>query len=204
VSDDHPLRLILFVGFLIYMPMGIRYRLKSHTGEKLDRRQEGSFVLITLRLCGIAAMLVFLAWLINPAWMAWAAVPLPAWLRWVGLGFGLIAGPLILWTFHSLGRNLTDTVVTRMEHTLVESGPYRWVRHPLYTAAALAFLGNALATANAFLFVTGFVAIVLLVVRTRKEEANLVARFGNAYRDYIRRTGRFLPLGRRPGKLLKF
>jgi protein-S-isoprenylcysteine O-methyltransferase Ste14 len=193
VTDDQPFRLILLIGFLIYMPIGIRYRLKSYTSEKLNRRQEGLFVLVTLRLLGIAAMIAFVSWLINPAWMAWSAVPLPAWIRWIGLGLGLIAGLLILWTFHSLGRNLTDTVVTRKEHTLVETGPYRWVRHPLYTAAALAFLGNSVATANAFLFATGFMAVALLVVRTRKEEANLVARFGEDYRDYRRRTGRFLP-----------
>jgi len=199
MTDDHPFRLILLIGFLIYLPMGVRYRLKSRTGEKLDRRQEGLFTLVTLRVCGVAAMLAFVAWLINPVWMAWASVPLPAGLRWAGLGLGLVSGLLILWTFHSLGRNLTDTVVTRREHSLVTSGPYRWVRHPLYTAAALAFLGNSLATANAFLFATGFVAIALLILRTSKEEANLIARFGDAYRDYMRRTGRFLPLGRRPG-----
>ncbi len=199
MTDDHPFRLILLIGFLIYLPMGVRYRLKSRTGEKLDRRQEGLFILVTLRVCGVAAMLAFVAWLINPVWMAWASVPLPAGLRWAGLGLGLVSGLLILWTFHSLGRNLTDTVVTRREHSLVTSGPYRWVRHPLYTAAALAFLGNSLATANAFLFATGFVAIALLILRTSKEEANLIARFGDAYRDYMRRTGRFLPLGRRPG-----
>lgn len=177
------------------MPMGVRYRLKSHTGEKLDRRQEGLFILVALRLAGVTAMIAFVTWLIDPAWMAWAAAPAPVWLRWIGVGLGLTAGFLILWTFRHLGQNLTDTVVTRKEHTLVMTGPYRWVRHPFYTAAALAFLGNSLATANAFLFAAGFVAMALLVVRTRREEANLIARFGDAYRDYMRRTGRFLPGG---------
>jgi protein-S-isoprenylcysteine O-methyltransferase Ste14 len=89
---------------------------------------------------------------------------------------------------------VTDTVVTRKEHTLVTTGPYRWVRHPFYVAFALAVLANSLVTANWFLFVTGGVVFVLLVVRTRKEEHRLIERFGDEYRAYMRRTGRFFPL----------
>ena len=100
--------------------------------------------------------------------MAWAAVPLPVWLRWTGVGLALIAGSLLVWMFRTLGRNLTDTVVTRKQHTLVTGGPYRWVRHPLYSSAALAIVGNSLVAANWFFFVTGGLAFLLLVIRTRK------------------------------------
>ena len=193
MHDDQLFRVILLAGFVIFMPIGIYHRLRSRTGEKLDRRQEGLFILVTLRLIGIAAMLGLIAYLIDPAWMAWAAVPLPVWLRWTGVGLALIAGLLLVWMFRTLGRNLTDTVVTRREHTLVTTGPYRWVRHPLYTSAALLVVANSLATANWFYLATGFVVILLLVIRTRKEEENLIARFGDDYRKYMQRTGRFLP-----------
>ena len=96
-------------------------------------------------------------------------------------------------TFRSLGRNLTDTVVTRQQHTLVVDDPYRWIRHPLYDSAALLMLAMSLIAANWFLVVIGLVVFCLLVVRTRTEEANLMARFGSSYRTYIERTGRFLP-----------
>jgi len=193
MSNDHTFRLILLAGFVLVVPIGVWHRLRARTNERLDRRQEGLFVLITLRLTGLAGMTGFIAYLINPACMAWAAVPLPVWLRWVGVGFGLIAGLLLVWTFRSLGRNLTDTVVTRQEHTLVTTGPYRWVRHPLYTAAALATLANSLAAANWFFLVAGCVVLLLLVIRTRNEEQNLIARFGDDYRNYMQRTGRFVP-----------
>jgi len=193
MNDDQLFQLILLVGFAIIMPIGVYHRLRSRTGEKLDRRQEGWFILVTLRPIGIAGMLGLIAYLINPAWMAWAAMPLPVGLRWTGVGLGLIAGWLVIWTFRNLGKNLTDTVVTRKEHTLVITGPYRWVRHPFYTSGALALLANSLIAANWFLFVTGCVAILLLVIRTRKEEENLIARFGDDYRNYMQRTGRFVP-----------
>ena len=66
---------------------------------------------------------------LNPAWMAWASVPIPAALRCARR-----TGALGIWTFRSLGRNITDTVVTRREHTLITSGPYRYVRHPYQTS----------------------------------------------------------------------
>jgi protein-S-isoprenylcysteine O-methyltransferase Ste14 len=194
MSDDRLFRLILLAGFVIFMPIGIYHRLKAHTGEKLDRRQEGLFILVTLRLVGIAGMASLIAYLINPAYMAWAAVPLPVWLRWIGVCLGLIAGLLLVWMFRTLGRNLTDTVVTRKEHTLVTTGPYRWVRHPLYSSAALAIVGNSLVTANWFFFLAGCLTfLLLLLIRTRKEEQNLIARFGDDYRNYMQRTGRFVP-----------
>ena len=194
MGDDYTFRMILLVGFLIVIPIGIYHRLRSQaTREKLERRQEGLFILLALRPIGVAGMAGLIAFLINPAWMAWASVPLPVWLRWSGVGIGLIAGSLLTWTFRSLGKNLTDTVVTRKEHTLVTTGPYRWVRHPFYTSVALAFLANSLAAANGFLFLTGGLVFMLLVMRTRKEEENLLARFGNEYGKYMKRTGRFVP-----------
>ena len=193
-SHDQTFRVVLVVASLILLPIAAFYRIRSEaTREKLDRRREGLFILLTLRPVGLAGMLGFIAHLVDPAWMAWASVPLPVWLRWAGVGVGLLAGGLWIWTFHTLGRNLTDTVVTRKAHTLVTSGPYRWVRHPFYDAVGLCILANSLATANWFILVAGVLVLSLLVSRTRREEAELLARFGDSYRDYMERTGRFLP-----------
>ena len=194
MNDDHLFRVILIVGSSVLLPIAAYHRLKSQaTGEKLDRRQEGLFILFTLRPVGIVGMLGLIAYMVNPSWMTWSSVPLPAWVRWTGVGVGVIAGALLIWTLRSLGKNLTDTVVTRTEHTLVTSGPYRWVRHPFYVSLALCVAANLLATANWFIFASGTLLFILIVIRTRKEEELLLARFGDAYRRYMERTGRFLP-----------
>ncbi len=194
MNHDLPFRALLIVVFLTLLPIGIYHRLKSEaTHEKLDRRQEGLFLLATSRPVGIAFWIGLIAWIVDPGWMARSSVSLPAWLRWTGVGLIAAACGLLVWTFRCLGKNLTDTVVTRQEHTLVIHGPYRWVRHPFYDSAALVAVAVSLIAANWYFLVTGVVLFCLLVIRTRTEEENLMARFGDSYRAYRKRTGRFLP-----------
>lgn len=193
MNDDDLFRWIMIAGLIIVLSVAVYHRWRSMTSEKLDRRQEGILILVLLRPLGIIGMLGVVAYLIDPAWMAWSSVPLPTTIRWVGVGLGVLAGLLLVWIFRNLGANLTDTVVTRKEHTLVMTGPYCWVRHPFYVSFALAMLANTLATANWFIFVVGTVAFLLLVVRTKKEEEKLIERFGDDYRRYMDTTGRFWP-----------
>ena len=193
MDHDESFRIVLIVGAVIMMPIMVYHRLKSRTGEALDRRQEDLFILLTLRPIGIATWLGLVAYMIDPRWMAWSSLGVPEWLRWVGVGTGALAAGLLLWTLTNLGRNLTDTRVTRRVHTLVSSGPYRWGRHSFYGLVTLCGLANGLVAANWFLLVAGGVVVTLLVVRTRREEAQLLLRFGDAYRTHMDRTGRFLP-----------
>ena len=194
MNPDHTFRLALIVIAFMMLPVLAYHRVRSQaTGERLDRRQEGLFILFTLRPVGAAMWVAILAYMINPRWMAWSSVGLPEWLRWAGVALGVIGASLLIWTLPNLGKNLTDTVVTRKAHTLVSSGPYRWVRHPFYDAVALYVAANALASANWFLLLTGAVVVTLLVIRTRTEEEKLALRFGDSYRAYVSRTGRFLP-----------
>src|SRR5215831_1192492 len=110
---------------LVVVPVGIYQRLRSQsTRETLDRRQEGLFILATLRPLGIVMMLGLIAYLIEPVSMAWSSIRLPQWLRWTGVSICGMAVGLFIWTLRCLGRNLTDTVVMRRKHTLVKDGPY--------------------------------------------------------------------------------
>jgi protein-S-isoprenylcysteine O-methyltransferase Ste14 len=192
MTDDLA-RTIIIVGFMFVAPVGIYYRFRSRTDERLDRRQEGWLILLSLRPLAVAFMAGLIVFLVKPSAMAWASFTLPNWLRWTGVGLAAAASGLIIWTFHTLGHNLTDTVVTRRDATLITDGPYRWVRHPFYLAFAIAVIANALITANAFLAIAGIAAFLVIVCRTSIEEKKLVERFGADYLDYMRRTGRFLP-----------
>ena len=191
---DATFRPYVIAGFFLVMLIALPFRIKSQaTREKLDRRQEGVPMAIILRLGGVAVWGAVIAFMIDPALMAWSSIPLPAGARWTGVALTILTATLLTWTLASLGPNLTDTVVTRAAHTLVTRGPYRWVRHPFYDCMALFVVSIALMMANWFVMVAGAVMFTLLAIRSRIEEEKLLERFGEPYRTYRAATGRFLP-----------
>lgn len=194
MEEDLLFRAIAVPIFLSGVAIGIYHRRKAAaSGETISRRQEGTPIMVLLRLFGFSLWLAILAYLINPAWMEWSSLDLPTWLRWIGVALGVLMVVLLYWVFHTLGRNVTDTVVTRREHTLVTGGPYNWVRHPLYSTSIVSFVGFGLLSANWFVLAMGIPTFLMLTIRTPIEEAKLVERFGDEYRAYMERTGRFLP-----------
>ena len=142
----------------------------------------------------LPVILSFFAYMLNPGWMAWSIVPLPIWVRWVGVGLGAISIPLLWWLFSAIGSNISETVLTKKEHKLVTSGPFRWVRHPLYSATILLFVSYSMIASNwwMMLFTSLGLVMILRVVIPREEEA-LVSQFGEAYEEYRERVGRLLP-----------
>ena len=193
MTHDDLFRLIFLVLIIAFVPFALYHRIRSMSGENLDRWQEGAFILFGLRLSGLPWFIGGIVWMIEPKWMAWSSVPMPVWLRWSGFALIGLWGILFVWTFTNLGKNLTDTVVTKKDHTLVTTGPYRYVRHPFYLAFFVAIVGGSVVAANWFLLLTGMFSFGFLVARTRIEEEKLIERFGDEYRDYMMKTGRFVP-----------
>jgi protein-S-isoprenylcysteine O-methyltransferase Ste14 len=198
MPDEVPFRVALLAVMVLTMSVTVYHRWQAAAaGEPISRRAEGYAFAAVLRLAGLALWISVFAYLVAPQSIAWAALPLPAWLRWCGVGLGLASTPLMYWTLSSLGNNLTDTVVIRAEATLVTHGPYRYVRHPFYVAAALLMAAATLISANALIGALGLAVLALLAVRTPKEERMLIERFGDDYRRYMSTTGRFVPRWRR-------
>lgn len=185
----------------IAMSISVYYRRQAarSSGDKINAaKEEGSLFAALRSLFGLALWISSLTYLINPRWMAWSRLPLPAWLRWTGAILMAACLPLIFWLFRSLGKNVTHTVAIRKEHTLVTHGPYRWVRHPLYSVGLVLFLGLSLLAANWFIALAILCGFPILALRTRIEEARLIERFGDEYRDYVKTTGKYFPRLSRP------
>jgi protein-S-isoprenylcysteine O-methyltransferase Ste14 len=145
-------------------------------------------------IVGIPFMLSLLVYMFRPGWFAWSALPLPAWVQWVGLVLGITSLPLILWVQAALGSNFSTTLLVRQDHDLVTQGPYRWVRHPMYTVLFVHLVALLLLSANWFIGGVPLLAFALIVAtRLKNEERVMAEKFGPAYQDYMRRTGRFLP-----------
>jgi protein-S-isoprenylcysteine O-methyltransferase Ste14 len=186
-------RIALAIVILLTTVVTGFHRFKAKSGEKISRKEEGYPFAIILRLAGLMLFGVTIAYLVSPPSVQWAKIAIPIPIRWGGAVAGLLSSVLMYWTLSSLGKNLTDTVVTRSNATLVTSGPYRWVRHPFYCTTALVMFSVFLLTAN-WLIGVGCVAVLLmLAIRTPKEEQVLIERFGQQYLDYMAATGRFIP-----------
>ncbi|MFL6351691.1 MAG: methyltransferase family protein [Bryobacteraceae bacterium] len=187
-------RVALIFCSLTFVAVGSYYRIRSQqSGERLDRSKEGWPILIGIRLLGLLTVGFATAWLWNPVLFEWASWPMPAGVRWIGVGGFACAAGWLMWMFHALGRNLTDTVVTRRDAHFVDHGPYRFVRNPMYTGILMVGMSLGLALATWLLPLAAGLVFTLLVLRTRTEEKYLIERFGDQYREYMKRVGRFFP-----------
>jgi protein-S-isoprenylcysteine O-methyltransferase Ste14 len=195
MPSENLYRWVFVVLFVAILSISGYFRRKARqSGEAIPRAREGGPAILLRLLFAAPLYLSILAYMLNPRWMAWSALPFPPWLRWLGGAVALAMVPVVYWVFVSIGKNISETYLTKGEHVLVSHGPYRWVRHPLYSAATLAFLGLGLLAANAVMLVMALVmivAIALLVIP--REEAELTGKFGPAYVEYMGRTGRLLP-----------
>jgi protein-S-isoprenylcysteine O-methyltransferase Ste14 len=183
--------LILFTGIAI----SSYYRRKADkdTGETISRKVDGPVMMTFIILGGLILWLSPLIYLINPLWMAWSKIGLPESIRWLGVGIGALCVTVIYWLFSSIGSGISPTSATRQQHQLITNGPYRWVRHPLYTIGASMFISFGLMADNWLIAALGVFAFIGMAIRTQKEEANLIEKFGDEYREYMKVTGKFLP-----------
>lgn len=144
-----------------------------------------------LGLVGLAATIIQV---VRPDWIGWAQLPFPAWLRWFGVSAALLGFVLLQWAQVTLGRNWSDTPRMIRGQALVTSGPYRWIRHPIYTAFLLILGATLFISANWLIGFswTGMTALEILS-RIEFEERLMLEYFGDQYRQYMNQTGRLLP-----------
>jgi protein-S-isoprenylcysteine O-methyltransferase Ste14 len=162
----------------------------------MDVRDSRMSIVLRIAL-GMPLAGVLVAYMIRPELLAWATVPVPAWLSWLGVGLMAAALAMLLWVQLALGANFNTILGVRERHTLVTHGPYRWVRHPMYVVLFLYLLSILLVTSN--LLIGGFLLVSFLFTigtRVAKEEAILEEAYGEAYRIYKSRTGQFWPRAR--------
>jgi protein-S-isoprenylcysteine O-methyltransferase Ste14 len=187
-------RATLIVLAATFIAGGGYYRIESQrSGERLDRTKEGWPILVGIRLLGLLTFGSTVAWLWKPALFGWASYPIPVGGRWLGVACFACTVAWLIWMFRTLGRNLTDTVVTRRDAYFVDRGPYRLVRNPMYTGILMFGMSLGLALGTWLLPVAATLMFTLLAVRTQKEEQYLIERFGDQYRDYMKHVGRFFP-----------
>jgi protein-S-isoprenylcysteine O-methyltransferase Ste14 len=122
-------------------------------------------------------------------------IDLPEAVRWVGFLLIWPGVAFAIWAIVTLGRHYDLVPEVHQDHELVRAGPYRFVRHPIYTGLAIHFAGACLATGNLLLIAgTLLVTFPALYLRAQAEERLLRDQFGAAYDDYAREVGMLVPL----------
>ena len=171
------------------------YYVRKHGKEQntLKKRDEGTVTKLAGFL-GVIGFISVLAYVIKPSWLSWASLSLPLWLRWVGVGLAVVGFALLQWAQNTLGKNWSDTPRMIKEQTLITSGPYRSIRHPIYTAFLL-ILGSTLLISANWLIGLSWIGMTLLEISSRIgfEESLMLEYFGDQYREYMKETGRLLP-----------
>lgn len=105
MPSESPYRTALAIVMLLTMAITVYHRLQAaKSGEKISRRDEGYLFAVVLRLAGLCLWIATFGYLFFPTYFQWAAMPLPVWVRWIGVGVGILCSLLMYWTLSSLPR----------------------------------------------------------------------------------------------------
>lgn len=193
-------RAAFFVLFILLLAMRIYFMIKIRRSggnilpdEKAIEREGGRGYFI-VRLVVFFALIAFLVMYFAGAdWIDRFSFPLPDWLRWTGFGIGIVTVFFWTWVQVTLDIQWSPQLQLTEKHHLITTGPYARIRHPLYAGMCGWFVSLSLLTAN-WIFVGACVlTFVGLLWRIPKEEQMMIEAFGEEYKVYMKRTGRFFP-----------
>lgn len=192
---DIVFRIILALIFIIFIAHRAYYNRKypPSTADTVEEKKSGlsTYLSALLVIIGLVALVIYL---IRPQLLFWASIPMPDFLRWIGVGIAVAGFGLLQWSQNTLSRNWSDKPRIMGSQELVTEGPYYWVRHPIYTAFLVILGSTLLISANWFLGAAWIGMVVLDITgRIQYEEQKMISHFGDPYLTYMERTGRFFP-----------
>ncbi len=195
MSSEAIFRLLFILAFVAMMAIRVYYQSKVLRDKGEIQIEEGRLSLIAGSVAALTAIVFGAEYIFMPGLFSFAyLLRYPDWVRW--LGALMLAGGITLLgaSHHHLGMSFHSLVVSKEHHVLVKTGPYRWLRHPIYTAYLMNYVGGGLLSSNWILTIVPVTMYAILVgIRMGQEEAVLEAQFGQTYCEYMERTGRLLP-----------
>ena len=126
-------------------------------------------------------------------WLGARFVPASDAAGWVGVLLTAAGVAIAFWARWHLGTNWSGVVTLKEGHELIRSGPYRTIRHPIYTGILLALLGTAVAVGEVRGLLALAIAWLSFYIKARREESFLTQEFGPGFAEHRRHTGMFLP-----------
>lgn len=189
---------LILLAALLAMRVYFMIRVRRSGERVLPGKQavvrEGGPVVLAIRVIGFFLLIAFLVlYIARAAWIDKFMFSLPDWLRWVGFGLGLVTVAFWTWTQITLDTQWSAQLQLIKDHHLITNGPYAWMRHPLYAGLLGWALALALLTANWIFVGICMLSFGGLLWRVPKEEQMMIEAFGDEYKAYMQRTGRFFP-----------
>jgi protein-S-isoprenylcysteine O-methyltransferase Ste14 len=174
--------------FLVVWVIGLFFNKRTVQRETIGRRL--SYSLLFFLSFGLLFRRVFLP---RRHLLAQVVLPHCHALNAASVVLAVVGLALALWARGTLGRNWSGAVTFKENHELIERGPYALVRHPIYTAMLLMYLGTALALGYAGGLIGFPILFLSFWIKYRQEEALMIAHFGDQYRDYMKRVRALIP-----------
>lgn len=126
--------------------------------------------------------------------LAFASFRLPDWVRIAGLSVMMLNLLFFWWVHRSLGKNWSPMLEIRHKQTLITHGPYKYIRHPMYTSIFIHTFSLWVVSANYMAGIFALCSFLLAyVMRVKNEEKMMLDEFGEHYRNYMKQTGRLIP-----------
>jgi protein-S-isoprenylcysteine O-methyltransferase Ste14 len=135
-----------------------------------------------------------LFYVLLPTWIMFLSIPLADWFRLIMVGVAVLGLLIVFWGYRVLGKNWAPSVSgVRKDTVLVTTGLYGFVRHPIYLGIFIFLWTLAIMTANLLVLLATLALLAVLYASIDEEEVILIDRFGDEYREYKKRTPRFIP-----------
>ena len=161
------------------------------TKETLEKADIGSRLLYGIPV--VLGFYLLFGGMRSLAWLSYQIIPANKLFDGLGVVTTAAGIALAIWARFHIGQNWSGTPTVKVGHELIRTGPYAWVRHPIYSGLLLAALGTAIGKAQ----LRGFVGLVIIAVglwiKTRIEERFMSKTFGSEYDEYRRSTGALVP-----------
>jgi protein-S-isoprenylcysteine O-methyltransferase Ste14 len=130
---------------------------------------------------------------IGVEWLDKPIILQPGWIPWIGVSIAFLGVAFAIWARTLLGSNWSGTAKLKAGHTLIRGGPYRIVRHPIYTGILVAALGTAVVGDSLHALLAVPFCILSYWLKIRTEESLLINQFGRDYLDYRHRVKALIP-----------
>jgi protein-S-isoprenylcysteine O-methyltransferase Ste14 len=195
MTPEYVFRILIILSFIFMFGIRIYFQSKVLHEKREINIQENKLSLAAGSIAAITTMVFGAEYIFFPGTFSFTYIlAYPDWLRWLGAVF-LAGGITLLGSAHyHLGRSFHSLVVSKDEHQLVTSGPYRWIRHPIYTAYLINYISGGLLAANLIMtFVPVLFFGFMIINRVPREEHIMREEFGQEYLDLEKRTGRLFP-----------